>query len=98
MRKGIRELVDLLLWGFWYLGSFMLMIVAIVYFIQSNQPPIIKEYHTHNTVQVVAPPKRVLVEREVCNRISGCEVVNGTCPFLCVGKGMGVKYPKIGTF
>ena len=87
MWKGIRELVDLLLlWGFWYLGSFLLMVVTIFYFIQSNhsnQPTIIKEYHTHNTVQVVEPPKRVIVEREVCNRISGCEVVNGTCP-TCV--------------
>ena len=81
MWKGIRELVDLLLlWGFWYLGSFMLMIVAIVYFIQSNHPPIIKQYHTHNIVQVIEPHKRVLVEREVCNRISGCVVVNATCP------------------
>ena len=72
MWKGIRELVDLLLlWGFWYLGSFMLMIVAIFYFIQSNQPPIIKQYHTYNTVQVV--------EREVCNRIDGCPVVKGVC-------------------
>jgi len=65
MWKGIRELVDLLLlWGFWYFGSFMLMIVAIFYFIQSNQPPIIKQYHTHNTVQVVEPPKRVLDEQK----------------------------------
>ena len=77
MWKGIRELVDLiLLWGFWYLGSFMLMVVAIVYFIKTNPTPII----THNTVQVIEPPKRVLVEREVCNRIPGCVVVNGTCP------------------
>ena len=41
--------------------------------------PIIKQYHTHNTVQVVEPPKRVLVEREVCNRIDGCPVVKGVC-------------------
>ena len=87
MWKGIRELVDLiLLWGFWYLGSFMLMIVAIFYFIQSNHPPIIKQYHTHNTVQVVEPPKRVLVEREVCKKISGCAVVNGTCSTCVVEK------------
>ena len=72
------------LWGFWYLGSFMLMIVAIFYFIQSNQPPIIKQYRTYNTVQVIEP--RVLVEREVCNRISGCVVVNGTCPSCVLEK------------
>ena len=85
MWKGIRELVDLLLlWGFWYLGSFMLMIVAIFYFIQSNQPPIIKQYHTHNTVQVIEPHKRVLVEREVCKDIRGCVLLKGgECP-TCV--------------
>ncbi len=86
MWKGIRELVDLLLlWGFIYVGSFFILIIGIVH-IQSNQPPIIKQYHTHNTVQVVAPPKRVLVEREVCNRISGCVVVNGTCPSCVLEK------------
>ena len=80
MWKGIRELVDLLLlWGFWYLGSFMLMIVAIFYFIQSNQPPIIKQYHTHNTVQVVEPPKKVIVEEEICTRIDGCRIVDNVC-------------------
>ena len=86
MWKGIRELVDLLLlWGFIYVGSFFILIIGLVH-IQSNQPPIIKQYHTHNTVQVVAPPKRVLVEREVCNRISGCVVVNGTCPSCVLEK------------
>jgi len=86
MWKGIRELVDLLLlWGFIYVGSFFILIIGIVR-IQSNQPPIIKQYHTHNTVQVVAPPKRVLVEQEVCNRISGCVVVNGTCPSCVLEK------------
>ena len=94
--RGIKELVDLLLlWGFWYLGSFMLMVVAIVYFIQSNQPPIIKQYHTHNTVQVIDPPKWVLVEREVCNRISGCEVVNGTCPSCVLEKVWEWKYNRL---
>ena len=43
-------------------------------------------HQTHNSVQVIEPPKRVLVEREVCNRISGCEVVNGTCPTCVVEK------------
>ena len=79
MLKGIKELLEILfLWGFLYLGAFIFLIMGIVH-IQSNQPPIIKQYHTHNTVQVVAPPKRVLVEREVCNRIDGCPVVKGVC-------------------
>ena len=83
MLKGIKELVDLiLLWGFWYVGSFMIMVVAIVYFIKSK--PIIKQYHSHNTVQVIEPPKRVLVEREVCKDIRGCVLLKGgECP-TCV--------------
>ena len=86
MLKGIKELLEILfLWGFIYLGAFIFLIIGIVH-IQSNQPPIIKQYHTHNTVQVVAPPKRVLVEQEVCNRISGCVVVNGTCPSCVLEK------------
>ena len=80
MWKGINELVSiLLLWGFWYLGSFMLMVVAIVYVIQSNKPPIIQEQHYHTTKQVFQPPKRVLVEREVCKDIRGCKIVKGKC-------------------
>ena len=39
--------------------------------------PIIKQYHS--TVQVVQPPKRVLVDSEVCTRIDGCPIVNGVC-------------------
>ena len=79
MLKGIKELLEILfLWGFIYLGAFIFLIIGIVH-IQSNQPPIIKQYHTHNTVQVVEPPKRVLVEREVCNRIDGWPVVEGVC-------------------
>ena len=42
--------------------------------------------YTQYTVQVVEPPKRVLVEREVCKKISGCEVVNGTCPSCVLEK------------
>ena len=83
MLKGIKELVDLiLLWGFWYVGSFMIMVVAIVYFIKSNPTPIIN--HHYSAVQVVEPPKRVLVEREICKDIRGCVLLKGgECP-TCV--------------
>jgi hypothetical protein len=78
MWKGIRELVDLLLlWGFIYLGAFIFLIIGIVH-IQSNQP-IIQEQHYHTTKQVYQPPKRVLVEREVCKDIRGCKIVKGKC-------------------
>ena len=78
MLKGIKELVDLLLlWGFWYLGSFMIMVVAIVYFIKSNPTPIIN--HHYSTVEVIEPPKKVIVEEEICTRIDGCRIVDNVC-------------------
>ena len=79
MLKGIKEPLEILfLWCFIYLGAFIFLIIGIVH-IQSNQPPIIKQYHTYNAVQVIETPKQVLVEREVCNRIDGCPVVKGVC-------------------
>ena len=83
MLRGIKELVDLiLLWGFWYVGSFMIMVVAIVYFIKSNPTPIIHQHYS--TVELVEPQKRVLVEREVCKDVRGCELLKGgECP-TCV--------------
>jgi len=78
MWKSIRELVDLLLlWGFWYLGSFMIMVVAIVNFIKSNPTPIIN--HHYSTVEVIEPPKKVIVEEEICTRIDGCRIVENVC-------------------
>ena len=78
MLKGIKELVDLLLlWGFIYVGAFFFLIIGIVH-LQSNQP-IIQEQHYHTTKQVFQPPKRVLVEREVCNRIDGCRIIDNVC-------------------
>ena len=78
MLKGIKELVDLLLlWGFMYVGAFFFLIIGIVH-LQSNQP-IINEQHYYTTKQVFQPPKRVLVEREVCKDIRGCKIVKGKC-------------------
>jgi len=84
MLKGIKELVDLLLfWGFWYVGSFMIMVVAIVYFIKSNPTPIIN--HHYSTVEVIEPPKKVIVEEEICTRIDGCRIIDNVC-IDCVEK------------
>ena len=78
MLRGIKELVDLiLLWGFWYVGSFMIMVVAIVYFIKSNPTPIIN--HHYSTVEVIEPPKKVIVEEEICTRIDGCRIIDNVC-------------------
>ena len=70
----------LLWWCFLYVGSFMLMVVAIVYLIKTNPSPptpIINEYHS--SVQVIEPPKRVLIEEEICTRLDGCPIVKGVC-------------------
>ena len=88
MFRGLIDLFHFLLWWcFLYVGSFMVMVVAIVYLIKTNPTlptPIIKQYHS--TVQVVQPPKRVLVDSEVCTRIDGCKVVSGTCPTCVIEK------------
>ena len=84
MLRGIKELVDLiLLWGFWYVGSFMIMVVAIVYFIKSNPTPIIHQHYS--TIEVIEPPKKVIVEEEICTRIDGCRIVDNVC-IDCVDK------------
>jgi hypothetical protein len=80
MIRGIKELVDLLLlWGFIYVGAFFFLIIGVVH-LQSNQP-IIQEKHYHTTKQVITPPQRVLVQREVCKDPRGCEILKGgECP------------------
>ena len=63
MFKGLIDLCNLLLvWGFIYVGSFLLMVVAIVHIIKTNLTPPTPTIHEHySTVQVVEPPKRVLI-------------------------------------
>ena len=83
MLRGLKELVDLLLlWGFMYVGSFLLMIVAIFYVIKSNPTPPTPIIHEHKIVQnIIQPPKRVLVEQEVCKDFRGCKILKGSeCP------------------
>ena len=81
MFSFLSSLISFLMyWMFLYVGSFLLMIVAIVYVIKSNPSrptPIIKQYHS--PVQVVEPPKRVLIEEEICTRLDGCPIVNNVC-------------------
>jgi len=63
-----------------YVGAFLLMIVGIFWIIKTNPilpTPIIN--HHYSTVQVIEPPKRVLIEEEICTRLDGCPIVNGVC-------------------
>ena len=72
----------LLWWCFLYVGAFLLMIVAIFYVIKSNPTPPTPIIHEHKIVQnIIQPFKRVLVEREVCKDVRGCELLKGgECP------------------
>ena len=72
---GFDFTVGVLVCGFFYdYGGF-----AIVYFIKSNPTPIIN--HHYSTVELVEPQKMVLVEREVCKDVRGCELLKGgECP------------------
>ena len=69
-------------WMFMYVGSFLLLIVAIVYITKTNPTPPTPIIHEHKIVQnIIQLPKRVLVEREVCKDVRGCELLKGgECP------------------
>ena len=78
MIRGIIELVDLLLlWGFWYVVSFLILVFGVVYITKSNPTPIIYQYYS--TVEVIEPLKEVIVEEEICTRIDGCRIVENVC-------------------
>ena len=68
------------LWVFLHVGALFLMIVARYYVIKSNPTPPIPIIHQHySTVKVVQPPKKVLIEEEICKRLDGCPIVNNVC-------------------
>ena len=82
MFRGLGDFINVLMaWGFAYVISFMVLIVAITYITKQNPTPII---HQHNTTQEHIPikviePKPITIEEDVCNRIDGCPVVEGVC-------------------
>ena len=65
-----------------YVGSFLPLIIAIVYITKTNPTPSTPIIHEHKIVQnIIQPSKRVLVEREVCKDVRGCELLKGgECP------------------
>ena len=73
-------------WLFMYVCAILILIFGITYVIKTNPTPIIHEHHHHKNVQVFNPPEKVLVEREVCKDIRGCEIINGTCPKCVIEK------------
>ena len=75
-------------WMFMYVGSFLLLIVAIVYITKTNPTPPTPIIHEHKIVQnIIKLPKRVLVEREVSKDVRGCELLKGgECPTYVLEK------------
>ena len=77
MFRRLIDILNLLLWfSFIHAGSFLLMIVEIVYVIQTTTP-IEKPY---TTVKIKEPSKKVLDERKLCTIFDACKVVPETCP------------------
>jgi len=81
MFRGLIDLFNLLLWwSFMYVGSFLLMVVAIVHIIKTNPTPSTPIIHEHySRIKMTAPPQKVLVEKEICTRLDGCPIVNNVC-------------------
>ena len=71
--RGIKELVEiLLLWGFIYFGTILLMIVMIIYLIQTNSSPITSVEPTKMTW---TEPVRIIETSSICKRVDGCPIV-----------------------
>ena len=88
--RGIKELVEiLLLWGFIYFGTIILMIVLIIYLIQTNSSPITSVEPTKMTW---TEPVRVLETSSICKRVDGCPIVEGVCEDCVEEKNWVVKH------
>ena len=66
MFRGLINLFNLLLWwSFMHVGSFLLMVVAIVHIIKTNPTPII---HQQITITMPEPSKKVHIDKEIFSR------------------------------
>jgi len=81
MIQLIKDLINFgMYWIFLYVCAIFVLILGVVH-LKSNEPPtpIIKQTHIHRTTQVFKAPERKLMQREVCNIPSGCEIREGKC-------------------
>ena len=80
MFRGLLDFFNVLMaWGFAYVVAIMILVFGITHIKQNNQTPIIHQHHTtqeHITLNVIEPKP---IQKEICNRISGCPVVEGIC-------------------
>jgi hypothetical protein len=71
MFRGLLDLINvLMLWGFAYVVSIMILIVAIVHLTNENNN------HQHRIIEINEPIK---TKEEVCLRFDGCPIVNNVC-------------------
>ena len=82
MIQLIKDLINFgMYWIFLYVCAIFILILGITH-LKSNEPktPIIQETHVHKTVKIFQTPEKKLMEREVCNIPSGCEITQeGKC-------------------
>ena len=84
MIQLIKDLINFFMyWSFLYVVAIFALVLGIVH-LKSNEPKpsVIQETHVHQTTQVFKAPERKLMEREVCNNPSGCEI---TKEGVCIG-------------
>ena len=62
-----------------YVCAIFLLVFGVTYLVKTNPTPIINEYYSTVTHQVVEPPKKVIVEEEICTRIDGCRIIDNVC-------------------
>jgi len=82
MIQLIKDLINFFMyWSFLYVVAIFALVLGIVH-LKSNEPKtsVIQETHVHQTTQVFKAPERKLMEREVCNNPSGCQLTKkGKC-------------------
>ena len=82
MIQLIKDLINFgMYWIFLYVCAIFILILGITH-LKTNEPktPIIQETHVHKPVKIFSTPERKLMEREVCNIPSGCEITKkGEC-------------------
>ena len=84
MIQLIKDLINFgMYWIFLYVCAIFILILGITH-LKTNEPktPIIQETHIHRTTQVFAAPEKKLIQKEVCNITSGCEI---TKKGICIG-------------
>lgn len=65
----------LLLYGFYYLITFLIFILGVVYLIQDNQ----RSPSPELPPRTFSEPIRIQRSIEICPRVDGCPIIDGVC-------------------